>query len=867
MRRFVSSFKKRSLNLCIIIIIIIIITDIITEVVTELVTSLEPSIDRTDSPPEPTTGFSSVTETSTRGEITDIITEVVTELVTSLEPSIDRTDSPPEPTTGFSTEPCSEGYYQCPDGSCINEELRCDYVTDCEDNSDEIDGCVCNPEIESQCASGGCVNVTWICDGDSDCFDGSDELNCTCSEVEYQCDDGTCISGSLSCDYIIDCGDNSDEIDCVCNPEIEYPCVSGGCVNVTWICDGELDCLDGSDEGTDLCTFTTSSSTEVVTNAKSTSTVSPVSISESTASLSPDIDDCDHSRCLHRSTCVDGINSYTCRCLDGYAGTHCELDIDDCAALRCLHGSSCIDRVGSYTCQCRPRFSGVHCENYCESDSDCDNGGTCDKGECVCSCEFHGWWCEEAARCFETSMTLVELDGQPIEFTPDLQDPNSQRFQDLVDRITPLIHSLIFATATAFKYYYTDSLIIKGFEEGSVKTIYQLQFSDEVSLTPEVLEEDIQRAISEGAVPQLGVKEGSVITKRVGGPPSTKPTKVFLYLGSGMALFAIICIFIRYMGNRALRADKENQLMLHLCVALSGLLIMIVLLAIFVDSTIEGLDIDKIGCYVLAGFTHYFFLVSGWLTVVQTLSLTRNQFKNGITVAVVFAWGIPLILVPIIGAISQDDYADQKFCMLREEVLLVTLVAPLGLFLLINIVLYIKNSKKRLVPIKQLKKTFAILFLVAIIWTSGILSFVPGVSLVSTRTLFFVCCFAFTFGLIIVYAKTTAKDLAISEETPAKEADPKGIELDNVVVEKVADSKENAKSDSEEEAMDSQNEDEVIQNDQDEEKDEKDETQDADQTAEDSELVKKDAPENDDKEEKGVTNEGFEKEDESKDDS
>ncbi|XP_072047238.1 uncharacterized protein [Amphiura filiformis] len=112
------------------------ITDIITEVVTELVTSLEPSIDRTDSPPEPTTGFSSVTETSTRGEITDIITEVVTELVTSLEPSIDRTDSPPEPTTGFSsvTETSTRGEI-----TDIITEVVTELVTSLEPSIDRTD--------------------------------------------------------------------------------------------------------------------------------------------------------------------------------------------------------------------------------------------------------------------------------------------------------------------------------------------------------------------------------------------------------------------------------------------------------------------------------------------------------------------------------------------------------------------------------------------------------------------------------------------------------------------------------------------------------------------------------------------------------
>ena len=39
-----------------------------------------------------------------------------------------------------------------------------------------------------------------------------------------------------------------------------------------------------------------------------------------------DIDDCPGNTCVsvHLHACEDGINSYTCRCLQGYNGTNCE---------------------------------------------------------------------------------------------------------------------------------------------------------------------------------------------------------------------------------------------------------------------------------------------------------------------------------------------------------------------------------------------------------------------------------------------------------------------------------------------------------------------------------------------------------------
>lgn len=37
-----------------------------------------------------------------------------------------------------------------------------------------------------------------------------------------------------------------------------------------------------------------------------------------------DIDECDPDPCLNGGTCTDGINQYTCTCVDGYVGTDCE---------------------------------------------------------------------------------------------------------------------------------------------------------------------------------------------------------------------------------------------------------------------------------------------------------------------------------------------------------------------------------------------------------------------------------------------------------------------------------------------------------------------------------------------------------------
>ena len=36
-----------------------------------------------------------------------------------------------------------------------------------------------------------------------------------------------------------------------------------------------------------------------------------------------EIDECEPNPCENGGTCTDGINSYTCKCVDGYTGVDC----------------------------------------------------------------------------------------------------------------------------------------------------------------------------------------------------------------------------------------------------------------------------------------------------------------------------------------------------------------------------------------------------------------------------------------------------------------------------------------------------------------------------------------------------------------
>ncbi len=112
--------------------------------------------------------------------------------------------------------------FRCSDGTCVNRgdgwrSIRCDFVQDCPDGSDEA-GCACDPPEKfrylnekkkkanrvvfrsnfhhffviyhlPRCDSGYCIRSENRCDGKIDCNDLSDEKDCpTCNREQFRCE-------------------------------------------------------------------------------------------------------------------------------------------------------------------------------------------------------------------------------------------------------------------------------------------------------------------------------------------------------------------------------------------------------------------------------------------------------------------------------------------------------------------------------------------------------------------------------------------------------------------------------------------------------------------------------------------------------
>ncbi|XP_066925498.1 uncharacterized protein [Clytia hemisphaerica] len=202
-------------------------------------------------------------------------------------------------------------------------------------------------------------------------------------------------------------------------------------------------------------------------------------------------------------------------------------------------------------------------------------------------------------------------------------------------------------------------------------------------------------------------------------------------IGCFLSLIGLFLTFLTYFMFRRLLKEMAAKVLIQLCVAL------FIVVLTFVTG-IEQTD-KPVMCMTVAFVLHYFTLVSFFWMLMEA-SFMYHAFvrvwppRQGgdIYKSTVVAWGIPLFIVGITFLTSMDNYGGSHYCHLTGTPLIASYLAPIGLIILINFVIFIfimmklggrpngntdQNSLQ--LATARLRRAFGIMILMGLTWAFG----------------------------------------------------------------------------------------------------------------------------------------------------
>ncbi|XP_022088888.1 uncharacterized protein LOC110978300 isoform X2 [Acanthaster planci] len=203
-------------------------------------------------------------------------------------------------------------------------------------------------------------------------------------------------------------------------------------------------------------------------------------------------------------------------------------------------------------------------------------------------------------------------------------------------------------------------------------------------------------------------------------------------VGCVLSIIALSITVILYLAIRKLRSGISRQIFIHFCVSL--LMLYIVFLA-----GVDNARGSGGGCVFVAALLHYLTLSTMmWMAVearnmyISTVKVFPEDRPRYMLKACLIAWGSPLIVLIITLAAATDHYQNEHYCFLRPDlVLYLSLLVPIGLILIHNIVIFVlvmrsllkvKEVSRSQQISKRLQNAVGISALMGLTWCFGFLA-------------------------------------------------------------------------------------------------------------------------------------------------
>ncbi|XP_066920828.1 adhesion G-protein coupled receptor G7-like [Clytia hemisphaerica] len=214
--------------------------------------------------------------------------------------------------------------------------------------------------------------------------------------------------------------------------------------------------------------------------------------------------------------------------------------------------------------------------------------------------------------------------------------------------------------------------------------------------------------------------------------------RIITWIGCGISLLGLFLTLLTYSIFKKLRAKLPPKILMSLASSLS------ILLIVFLVGAERGSVVrSKLGCQIVAGILHYFMLTTFLWMLIEAINLYRNFvkifrsggdgkfFKNSSRIA----WGVPLLIVVINGAVKPGSLGNDQFCVILGNSFYLALLLPVALILFINFIVLImvlrslsKNQGSKITSTQkqslatQTRITLACATLLGLTWLFAILA-------------------------------------------------------------------------------------------------------------------------------------------------